>query len=144
MTGPPAASVHLRCQVCFQHPLGLSPPGKQACDCVATGGKKARGEAARKDSSHLCFSMHHQHICLCVCFPNALLQSQLKKKRNAIVWHYFDFSVSQQLLEKFISTAETSSKWKNCGSWECINLPFVGLFLYSSPGNYCWGDRVLG
>lgn len=56
------------------------PPKKQVCDPVATGGKKALGEAAKKDSSHLCFITHHQHICLCVCLPNALLQSQLKRK----------------------------------------------------------------
>lgn len=73
-----------------------------------------------------------------VCSFLVLFNQASWKESKAITWHYFDFAVSQQLLENFISTAETSRTWKNCGNCERIDLRFVGLFLCSSPGINCW------
>lgn len=102
------------------------------------GSEGSLGRRSRSGMPLACVSVHTVSTAAFVCGFLMHFNQASWKESKAIMWCYFDFAVSQQLLENFIFTAETSSMWKKCGNWECIDLHFVGLFLYSSLGIYCW------
>lgn len=135
------------CQVCSGYWRGVLLENKRAVVQPWGRGKPGVKQQVR-NAFCLGFSAQHLHSCFRVWFPNALQQSW--KESKTIMWHYFAFAVSQQLLENFKSTTETSSTWKNCGNrmhWLTLCGSVLELFprhlLLEETGYWVrWSDPV--